>query len=112
MDRDRRAQWLRGVLDLCVLGALSGGESYGYQIAQRLEASGLGVIAGGTLYPVLLRLERTGLVAATWRAGDAGPARKYYRLSLAGAATLRDAAADWACFVGNVNEIMGEVARP
>lgn len=112
MTRDRRAQWLRGVLDLCVLGALTGGESYGYQIAQRLEASGLGAIAGGTLYPVLLRLESTGLVAATWRAGDTGPARKYYRLSAAGTAMLRHAAADWAVFVGNVNDIMGEVATP
>jgi PadR family transcriptional regulator PadR len=103
---DRRTQWLRGVLDLCVLGALARGESYGYEIAQRLEAGGLGAIAGGTLYPALLRLERLGLVVADWRAGAGGPARKYYRLSPEGTATLRSAGAEWAVFVGNVNAIM------
>ncbi|BCJ54947.1 transcriptional regulator [Actinoplanes sp. NBRC 14428] len=103
---ERRQQWLRGVLDLCVLGALTRGESYGYEIGQRLEAGGLGPIAGGTLYPALLRLERLGLVVADWRAGDGGPSRKYYRLSAEGKATLASAGADWAVFVGNVNAIM------
>ncbi|MFI5931063.1 PadR family transcriptional regulator [Actinoplanes sp. NPDC051494] len=103
---DRRQQWLRGVLDLCVLGALTGGESYGYEIGQRLEEGGLGPIAGGTLYPVLLRLERLGLVVADWRDGSGGPARKYYRLSDDGIAMLRTASADWAVFVSNVNAIM------
>jgi PadR family transcriptional regulator PadR len=106
VERDRRAQWLRGVLDLCVLGALTGGESYGYEIAQRLDAGGLGTIAGGTLYPALLRLERLGLIAADWRDGAAGPPRKYYRLSEDGIATLRAASGEWAVFVGNVNAIM------
>ena len=106
MERDRRAQWLRGVLDLCVLGALTRGESYGYEIARRLDAGGLGTIAGGTLYPALLRLERLGLIAADWRDGGAGPPRKYYRLSQDGIATLRAASGEWAAFVGNVNAIM------
>ena len=95
-----------------MLGALARGESYGYQISQRLEDSGLGAIAGGTLYPVLLRLERTGLVTAAWRAGDGGPPRKYYRLSTVGAATLREAGADWVAFTRSVEQIIGEVAAP
>ncbi|MEV6489318.1 PadR family transcriptional regulator [Actinoplanes sp. NPDC051633] len=111
MDRDRRAQWLRGVLDLCVLGALAGGESYGYQIAQRLEVGGLGPIAGGTLYPTLLRLEKVGLIRADWRGGEGGPARKYYRLSDEGAATLRESSREWSGFVGVVNAFL-EVAAP
>ena len=106
VDRDRRAQWLRGVLDLCVLGALAGGESYGYQIAQRLERGGLGPIAGGTLYPTLLRLEKAGLVRAGWRGGEGGPARKYYRLSDAGTETLTEASREWTGFVGVVNAFL------
>src|SRR5512139_310218 len=90
VDQDRRSQWLRGVLDLCVLALLSGGESYGYQLAQALESAGIGPIQGGTLYPVLLRLQRTGLVVARWRDGDAGPARKYYDITPAGWEALRD----------------------
>jgi PadR family transcriptional regulator PadR len=111
VERDRRAQWLRGVLDLCVLGALIRGESYGYEIAQRLEAGGLGPVAGGTLYPTLLRLERLGLVATDWRDGAGGPARKYYRLSDTGRGMLSAATIDWTVFVGRVNVLM-EGAAP
>jgi PadR family transcriptional regulator PadR len=106
VEPDRRAQWLRGVLDLCVLGALTHGESYGYEIAQRLDAGGLGPVAGGTLYPTLLRLERLGLIDADWREGTAGPPRKYYRLSPDGDRMLRTSAADWSQFVNRVNALM------
>ena len=109
MDQERRAQWLRGVLDLCVLGMLAGGESYGYELSQSLEAAGLGPIQGGTLYPVLLRLQRSGLVTAHWREGAAGPARKYYRISAAGSDTLRLAAVDWDAFAAGVGAILREV---
>lgn len=55
------------MLDLCVLALLTARESYGYELAQSLEAAGIGPIQGGTLYPVLLRLQRTGLITAEWR---------------------------------------------
>ncbi|HEX6684756.1 MAG TPA: PadR family transcriptional regulator [Candidatus Limnocylindrales bacterium] len=109
MDLERRAQWLRGVLDLCVLGILCRGESYGYQLSQALQRAGLGRVQGGTLYPVLLRLERSGLVTAHWRQGGSGPARKYYRISEAGRRTLAVTAADWHDFTGGVTAALTEV---
>ncbi|MFY1687493.1 PadR family transcriptional regulator [Plantactinospora sp. WMMB782] len=109
MDQERRGQWLRGVLDLCVLALLHRRESYGYELAQSLDASGIGPIQGGTLYPVLLRLQRTGLVSAQWREGAAGPARKYYRITPAGAETLRRTAVDWAAFASGVGTVLREV---
>ncbi|SCG38430.1 transcriptional regulator, PadR family [Micromonospora echinaurantiaca] len=108
MNQERRAQWLRGVLDLCVLGLLSRGESYGYELSQALKASGLGTVQGGTLYPVLLRLQRSGLLTAHWREGETGPARKYYRISPAGSAALRTAAIDWTAFAASVGTILHE----
>ncbi|MFI7606533.1 PadR family transcriptional regulator [Micromonospora sp. NPDC049366] len=108
MDQERRAQWLRGVLDLCVLALLSRGESYGYELSQALRAHGLGTVQGGTLYPVLLRLQRSGLVTAHWREGETGPARKYYRISPAGSTALRTAATDWTAFAASVGAIMSE----
>lgn len=63
---------LRGVLGLLVLGVLACGESYGHEIARRLDAGGPGTIAGGTFYPALLRLEGLGLVVARWRTGRGG----------------------------------------
>jgi PadR family transcriptional regulator, regulatory protein PadR len=108
VDQERRSQWLRGVLDLCVLAVLQGGrEAYGYQLAQALERSGLGAIQGGTLYPVLLRLERLGLVTSAWREGRAGPARRYYRLTTQGEATLQRAVADWRVFADRVAAVLG-----
>jgi len=108
VDQDRRAQWLRGVLDLCVLGLLARGDSYGYQLAQSLQAAGLGAIQGGTLYPVLLRLQRSGLVTVYWQEGGGGPARKYYRLSPAGHTVLAETAVQWAAFAGGVGAILQE----
>ena len=111
MDQERRSQWLRGVLDLCVLALLRGGEAYGYQLAQALQRHGLGGIQGGTRYPMLLRLERLGLVTAAWRAGGAGSARKYYRLTPLGEETLRRGAADWRLFAERVAVILGGMVR-
>lgn len=82
------AEWLRGVLSLCVLGVLNGGPSYGYAITQRLDEAGLGAVKGGTLYPLLTRLEADGLVATSWQAGHGGPNRKYFQLTDAGRAEL------------------------
>jgi PadR family transcriptional regulator PadR len=108
VDHERRGQWLRGVLELCVLGLLARRESYGYELAQSLEGAGLGQIQGGTLYPALLRLQRTGLITATWREGEAGPARKYYRMTEAGGEVLRRSATDWAAFSAGVGSILRE----
>lgn len=106
MDQDRRGQWLRGVLDVCVLALLGRRESYGYELAQALDEAGMGQIQGGTLYPVLLRLQRTGLVAAEWREGEAGPARKYYRLTPSGEQTVQRLTADWTAFAGRVEAVL------
>lgn len=106
MDQERRGQWLRGVLDLCVLALLLPQESYGYELAQSLDAAGIGPIQGGTLYPVLLRLQRTGLITAEWRDGAGGPARKYYRITPTGVRTLRASAADWDMFACGVAGIL------
>lgn len=94
----RRAQWLKGVLELCLLGVLSGGEAYGYEIAQQLQAAGLGEIKGGTLYPRLSALETAGLVEIEWRAGEGGPGRKYYRLTPLGRTVHAEAADDFRHF--------------
>lgn len=110
MTTERRAQWLRGVLDLCVLAELGRGESYGYGVAQALEEVGLGPVPGGTLYPVLTRLERAELVRARWVDSAAGPPRKYYALTSAGQELLARERADWAVFADRVGTALSEGA--
>ncbi|QCB92440.1 PadR family transcriptional regulator [Cellulomonas shaoxiangyii] len=95
---DWPGEWLRGVLTLCVLRVLTDGATYGYDIAQRLDAAGLGEVKGGTLYPLLGRLHTAGLVREEWRPGAGGPGRKYYELTEAGRAHLERDAAAWARF--------------
>ncbi len=99
---DHRPDWLRGVLDLCLLALLSDGEAYGYELARRLEALGFGPVAGGSLYPALLRREKLGHLRAEWRAGAGGPGRKYYVLTDRGASALTREGAAWHGFAGNV----------
>ena len=57
-DQPWPSEWLRGVLEVCVLRVLADGATYGYAIASRLTDGGLGGVKGGTLYPLLSRLER------------------------------------------------------
>jgi PadR family transcriptional regulator PadR len=71
----------KGLLELCILNALSGQERYGYELVKALMAiPGLGVTEG-TLYPLLSRLRVQGLVSARLEESSEGPARKYYALT-------------------------------
>jgi PadR family transcriptional regulator PadR len=103
---ERPTDWLRGPLDLCVLGLLRDGPTYGYRLAAALEEGGLGQIKGGTLYPLLARLERDGLVRTEWRAGDGGPGRKFYELTEYGRGRLESLARLWRQFAGVVDALL------
>ena len=71
----------KGLLELCILNALSGKERYGYELVKTLvEIPGLGVTEG-TLYPLLSRLRVQGLITARLEESSEGPARKYYALT-------------------------------
>ena len=91
-------EWLRGALSVSVLHVVAGGPTYGYAIASALARAGFGPIKGGTLYPLLARLEEAGLVDVEWRAGDGGPGRKFYALTDAGRAEHDRQVADWLAF--------------
>ncbi|ACZ22820.1 predicted transcriptional regulator [Sanguibacter keddieii DSM 10542] len=95
MTAPHDTQLLKGVLPTLVLAALAAGESYGYELVTRLQAAGLGSLTTGTVYPVLTRLERDGLLAAHLVPSTSGPARKYYRPTPAGHASLTDGVAGW-----------------
>ena len=100
------AQWLRGVLDLAVLAVVARGETYGYRVGADLQALGLGAVKGGTLYPLLARLEEAGAVSTAWREGEAGPGRKWYAITPAGRARLRDEGARWRTFARLTSDLV------
>lgn len=100
------AEWLRGVLELCVLRVLADGPTYGYQISARLKDGGLGTVKGGTLYPLLKRFEQAGRVQIEWRPGEGGPGRKYYMLTEVGHEALADLTRQWHQFTEMTNSIL------
>lgn len=91
-------EWLRGALSVCALHVIAAGPTYGYAIASALADAGLGLIKGGTLYPLLARFEEAGLVTVEWRAGDGGPGRKFYALTDAGRAEHQRQTSQWQAF--------------
>lgn len=78
------SQMLKGTLEGCILSIISQKETYGYEISQRLENYGFGKVVEGTIYPLLLRLEKNGFIIATYRQSELGPKRKYYSLTQKG----------------------------
>lgn len=80
-----------------ILTILSNGETYGYDIIQRIDTLSDGKIqwTAGTLYPVLHRLETRGLIEAIWRRSESGPRRKYYRLTGEGIQVLETEKRHW-----------------
>ena len=103
----RDPQLLKGVLPMVVLALLAERESYGYELVSRLQADGLTEIATGTVYPVLTRLEREGLVISRLVASSSGPARKYYVLSAAGQAELTRSTGAWRQLTATVAVTLG-----
>jgi PadR family transcriptional regulator PadR len=85
---------LRGVLDLCVLALLEDRPVYGYEIAAELKARGLDV-GGGSIYPLLARLQIAGDVHSSEQASPSGPPRKYWTLTRSGRATLGAGRLSW-----------------
>lgn len=99
-------QLRRGTLDLAILLSVASGPRYGLAIIQHLEEFTDLVVAEGTIYPILGRLTREGLLAATWVEGEAAHARKYYALTRAGAKRLAEMASEWRDYVKKIDRLM------
>lgn len=99
-------QLLKGVLDLCLLALLAHEPCYGYEMVQKLTASGLDLVSQGSIYPVLGRLQQRGLIEGYLVASIEGPSRKYYRLLPEGEAQLKQWAAEWEAFSAAVDQVV------
>ncbi|OJU17313.1 MAG: PadR family transcriptional regulator [Clostridiales bacterium 43-6] len=77
-------EMLKGVLEGCVLEIIGREEIYGYEITKRLNALGFTDVVDGTVYTILIRLEKNELVEIEKKHSDIGPPRKFYTLNNAG----------------------------
>ncbi|MFN7935391.1 MAG: PadR family transcriptional regulator [Bryobacteraceae bacterium] len=88
-DKDRRVTQLRkGILELAIMGVLDTERHYGYSLIRALADRSSLTLKEGTVYPILARLDRDGLVLSQWVESQQGPPRKYYELTPAGRALL------------------------
>ncbi len=98
-------EMLKGVLEGCVLEIINRGETYGYEITRRLNALGFTDIVEGTVYTILIRLERSNLVDITKKPSAMGPPRKFFELNSAGREELRRFWEKWEFVSSKINEL-------
>jgi PadR family transcriptional regulator, regulatory protein PadR len=104
-------QLRRGSLDLAILLTVSAGPRYGLAIIQHLEDFTDLVVTEGTIYPILGRLTREGLLEAEWVEGEAPHPRKYYKLTRQGARRLTNMKAEWRAFAEKIGRLMDAAER-
>jgi PadR family transcriptional regulator PadR len=97
----------RGTLEYCVLALLRDEERYGFDLVRTLGSADGMVTSEGTIYPLLSRLRRDGLVASSWKESPSGPPRRYYRLTAKGRSALDEFAAEWQRFRDAVDGFVG-----
>lgn len=90
-----RSQLLKGILDGCVLAVIEKQQVYGYELSRKLQQVGLSDVSEGTIYPVLLRLQKNGLIQGEMKPSETGPNRKYYSLTSKGREALEVITEEW-----------------
>jgi PadR family transcriptional regulator, regulatory protein PadR len=102
---DDLTEMLKGTLEGCVLEIISSEETYGYAITRRLNELGFTGVIEGTVYTILLRLERNGLVQVTKRPSGQGPPRKFYALNDTGREELATFWVKWEYVTARINKL-------
>ncbi|WOV85906.1 PadR family transcriptional regulator [Sporosarcina jeotgali] len=97
---------LKGIIDGCLLAIIQKGEVYGYELAEKLEDFGFDSFSEGTIYPLLLRMQKEELVTSTLKKSTAGPKRKYYTLTPKGEIELGNFHNRWNILQVNVNNVL------
>jgi PadR family transcriptional regulator, regulatory protein PadR len=98
---------LKGVLEGSVLEIISREPTYGYDITQKLRTLGFEDVVEGTVYTILVRLEKNGLVETEKKPSDVGPPRKFYALTEKGIEELALFWEKWQFVSSKVNELKG-----
>jgi PadR family transcriptional regulator PadR len=113
-ETDNKVTQLRkGILELAVMASLHRRSHYGYSLVRGLTGPGSFEIKEGTIYPILARLSREGLVRSEWVESGQGPPRKYYDLTAAGRAACESLQAEFRRLVRLVeNAGGGPAAQP
>ncbi|SMO45719.1 PadR family transcriptional regulator [Melghirimyces algeriensis] len=103
------SQILKGILEGCLLSIIAKGETYGYEIIGKLYNYGFTMVSEGSIYPLLLRMRKEGLVTTSQKnLPSGGPKRKYYSLTAKGRKELEAFKERWDEIAGCVNKLLEE----
>lgn len=103
-----RSQLLKGILDGCVLAVIEKEAVYGYELSKKLQKVGLEDVSEGTIYPVLLRLQKNKLIIGEMRPSESGPNRKYYALTSTGKEALETISNEWNQLAVPINALLSK----
>lgn len=103
MDQ-KSSQMRKGLLEFCILVAISEGRVYSSDILKKLKSADL-LVVEGTLYPLLSRLKTQKLIAYDWEESPSGPPRKYFELTKEGRATLAQMEETWTQLQTSINSL-------
>jgi PadR family transcriptional regulator PadR len=98
-------EMLKGVLEGCVLEVIGRDATYGYEITHKLRELGFTDVVEGTVYTILVRLEKNGLVVIEKKPSELGPARKFYTLTARGEAELKNFWHKWDFVTSKINTL-------
>ena len=102
----QRSQLLKGILEGCILSIISQEPTYGYELSIKLQNFGLDDVSEGSIYPILLRLQREEQIIGEMRKSDTGPKRKYYQLTDLGKGSLNEFMKQWELLKIPVDKIL------
>lgn len=102
------SQMLKGVLEGSILKIIQYEETYAYEISKKLKGFGFGEISEGTIYPIILRLVKSGLINGTLKESAIGPKRKYYHLTEKGRENLIEFEDNWQALQAAINQLLYE----
>ncbi|MFJ8260507.1 PadR family transcriptional regulator [Rummeliibacillus sp. NPDC094406] len=102
----KETQLLKGVLEGCVLSIIKQQPVYGYELVQMMRNYGFTTIVGGTIYPLMQKLEKQGLIKTKELASPDGPNRKYFFITPDGEQQLEGFREQWSSLIVKVNRIL------
>lgn len=104
----QNTQMLKGILEGCILKIINENETYGYEICEKLIKFGFNQVTEGSVYPILIRLEKKELIYSVMKPSPLGPMRKYYYISDKGSIELDNFINTWNEIKQNVENVLGE----
>ena len=102
-------EMLKGVLEGCVMEIIGRGQTYGYEITRKLNALGFTDVVEGTVYTIMIRLEKNNLVEIVRKPSEKGPPRNFFTLNEAGRRELKRFWEKWKFLASKINQLKEEI---